>query len=274
MPRLHLPILSAPKAPRYALLWLLLPAGCGIPGLPELPNAGEPVAEAAEAAPHQETTGGMTGRDCFQRHLREAIHLNERRAPIYADWSDGEAEPVSRRLIRSERRAILAARLVDRRARRFQEAGIPVGCVEFISMSMTPVLPRAPLTPPAEPYAPGPDPDSLASALVEAYGTGGFASLHDTAGRVLEAIEERPYYHCMVRHLVESLQRVAAVAPSHAAAARAEGLPSTVPLSELLVRLHLAGLPEAARLDRDAAPLQQTGIPILCRDVPPISHSP
>lgn len=215
----------------------------------------------------------MVGRDCFQRHLRDAIRLNERRAPLYAAWSDGAARPVSRRLIRAERRALMAAWLVDRRARRFQEAGIPIGCAEFISMSLTPPLGTAPLAPPPEPYTPGPDADSLASALASAYGSGGFAGVAAAAEGLLETIDEKPRYHCMLRHLVESLWRVAELAPWHAVGANEAGLPATVPLSELLLRLHLAALPDGARLDREAAPLQQAGIPILCRDVPPIPHA-
>ena len=42
-------------------------------------------------------------------------------------------------------------------------------------------------------------------------------------------------------------------------------------MHRLLLRLHLAGLPAAARLDAKAYPLQARGIPILCRDLPSIS---
>lgn len=220
-----------------------------------------------------------TGSGCFDRHLREAISLNERRAEVYSSWTDGDSEPVSRRLIRAERAARVVAWLVDRRARQFQEAGIPIACAEFVSMSLTPPLGSRPgPTPPGRyppgRYPPGPDPDSVASAITAAYGAGGFPRVAATADGILAAMATAPDYHCMVRHLVESTWRVAALAPEHAAAARAAGLSSTIPLSELLLRLHLAALPEGSQLDREAAPLQRAGVPIICRDVPPIHTGP
>lgn len=217
---------------------------------------------------------GETGADCFQRHLREAISLNERRRPTYARWSDGASRGVSDRLIEQERLALDVAWLVDRRARRFQEAGIPIGCVEFVSMSLTPPLGDDPSRPPARAQDRAPSADSVRRVLVDAYGVGGFAVVARSADALLERLEEAPAYDCMLRHLVESIWRVAWLAPQHAGAARAAGLPSTVGLSELYLRLNLAALEDAAVLDRAARPLQEAGIPILCRDVPPIRRMP
>lgn len=166
--------------------------------------------------------------------------------------------------------ALPAAWYVDRRARRFQEEGIPIGCAEFVSMALTPPLGDRASDPPARGPAPGPDPDSLRTALADAYGEGGFPAVAGAADRMLVRLEGSPRYHCMTRHLVESVWRVARLAPDHAAAASAAGLPTTRGLSELMFRLHLAALPGGAALDVEAAPLQRRGIPILCRDVPPI----
>lgn len=196
--------------------------------------------------------------------------MNERRAPVYAEWSDGASTDVSRRLIRSEKVALAAAWYVDRRARWFQRRGIPIGCAEFVSMALTPPLGDRPLEPPAGAPGPPPDPDSLRSALMDAYGAGGFPAVAREADRMLEALDAWPRYHCMTRHLVESVWRVARLAPDHEAAAEDAGLPTTRGLSELLLRLHLAALPGGAALDAEAAPLQRRGSPILCRDVPPI----
>ncbi|HLL48487.1 MAG TPA: hypothetical protein VK399_17425, partial [Longimicrobiaceae bacterium] len=87
----------------------------------------------------------------------------------------------------------------------------------------------------------------------------------------LAALEAVPCYHCMLRHLLESMLRVTSLAPTHAARAEAAGMKSTAGLSRLVLRLHLFALVDAAKLDVVAAPIQARGIPILCQDVPPIS---
>jgi hypothetical protein len=259
-------------------------AGCGIPGVPSLPAPGAPpepvpwpeadsAAMAAAAAPLPDA-GHPFERDCFQRHLEEAIELNEHRRSIYAEWTDGASEDISRRLIASERQGLFAAWYVDRRARRYQAAGIPVVCAEFIPMSHTPPLEAGPAPPPDFPPPAGPDPDAIIARVQRAYGSGGFAAVFDAAIDELESLEGLPTYHCMVHHLLESLARTAALAPLHERAAETAGLPSPVPLSELLIRMHLAILHESAGLDRDAAPRQAQGVPIICRDVPPVPHPP
>lgn len=243
----------------------------GVPAVPALPEPPAPAADAPAAAPTPPPPPGERGRDCFQHHLREAIALNRSRADGYAALTGGASRGVSRRLIRGERVALAAAREVDRRARRYQAAGIPVACAEFVSMALTPAGPPVEDPgPPPGPYRPGPDPDSVRGVLVAAYGSGGFPAVAGAAAGLLAALEDRPAYHCMTRHLLESIWRVAWLAPEHARAARRAGLPSTVPLSELLLRLNLAALPDGAALDDQAAPLQAAGVPILCRDVPPL----
>ncbi len=244
-------------------------AGCTI-GLPTLPDPGTPSAAPGSVEARALLESAEPGPDCFQRHLRDAISLNQRRLATYSEWTGGASETVSRRLISAERAALLSAWYVDRRARRFQEAGLTIGCAEFASMSLTPPLGATPPPAPVSSPEAGPDADSLSAALRRAYGAGGFDAVASVADRTLAELSVAPDYHCMVRHLVESVWRVATLAPLHAEAAEAAGLPATLPLSELLLRLHLAALAPGADLDRDAAPLQRAGVPILCRDVPPL----
>lgn len=257
--------------PLPAVVGLALSAtACALPGVPDLPPPGPP--SAAPIAAVGMIAEAEPGPDCFQRHLGEAISLNRRRSPTYAEWSDGASRDVSGRLIALERWALLGARYVDDVVRPFQRAGLTIGCAEFVSMSLTPPLGRQRPGPPAEAYRPGPSADSVTAAILEGYGRGGFAGVAAAADRTLDTLAAAPDYHCMVRHLVESIWRVATLAPAHAAAAEAAGLRSTLPVSRLLLRLHLAALPEGARLDREAAPLQEAGVPILCRDVPALRH--
>lgn len=207
---------------------------------------------------------------CMERHLREALHLNRARAPLYAAETGGRSRPISRALIWSERAALPAARYLDWRAAEWQRAGIPVVCGDFEPMDRTPAfVVREPDPPPLSAFAPT-DARGMRRSVARAYRTGGFPA----AGAVLEAEVARlsaiPAFHCMTRHLLESALRVSNGAPRYEEEARARGLSSPAELSRTLLDLHLAALGEAARLDRRAAPLQAEGVPIVCRDVPPI----
>lgn len=261
---------GSPAGRAVAAGTLLAAAACGIPRVPALPEPGTSAADTTSAAATAGLIGMPIAPDCFRRHLRDAIALNEARRATYAAWSDGASEPVTDRLVSAEEKALLAAWLVDRRSAPFREAGVPIGCAEFAPMELAPALEPERPPPPAAPPRPGPDADSLGAALLEAYGAGGFPAVRASAESLLLALADQPGYHCMIRHIAESIARVAVLAPAHAHAAAEAGLPSTIPISELLLRLHLAALPDAAALDRDARPLQARGVPILCRDVPPL----
>ena len=254
---------------RPALVCCAILVGC-VPGAPGLPD---PPAAAAVEPGGWDADAGLSDvpihDDCFGRHLRQAIVLNERRLPVYSEWSGGESEEVSRSLIRLERLALTAAWYADGRARRYHAVGIPIVCAEFESMALVPPLPDRPGPKPAGPYVAAPGSDTLREELLAAYGSGGFPAVEAAADRRLRALGS-PAYNCMTRHLLESVRRVAWAAPRHQTRSREEGAPSPRGLSELLLRLNLSVLDEASELDRRAAPLQARGIPILCADVPSI----
>lgn len=207
----------------------------------------------------------------FATHMREAIALNRERLPLYARLTGGASVPISRRLIRAEQMALPIAVWFDSRAQPFEVRGIPLLSDAFVSMDHTPTFqaPAAPEPPP--PWLFGSrDALQLARAASRGYKRDGWAGALLVLERGLDALGESPCYGCMVRHLLESAVRIALLAPRHAADAERLGLRSPVALSWRLVWLHLAGLGQAAALDRQAVPLQARGIPIVCQDVPPI----
>ncbi len=76
--------------------------------------------------------------------------------------------------------------------------------------------------------------------------------------------------NCMLRHMLESIRRIARLSPRHHMRALDFGLRSPIVLSDDLIKAHLKWLVEAVELDRMAAPLHRLGIPIICNDVPTI----
>jgi hypothetical protein len=207
----------------------------------------------------------------FAEHLEEAIRLNRERMPLYSRLTGGASEPISRRLIRWERWALPVARWVDRRARPYAARGIGVVADDFVPMADVPEFRERAADPPLpwSEFRPA-DARRIRRSVGRALAEGGFAGAAAALREELATLEAAPCYHCMLRHLLESMLRVAVLAPGHAARAEAAGMRSTAGLSRLLLRLHLLALADAAKLDALAAPIQARGVPILCQDVPPI----
>lgn len=234
-------------------------------------DAATPDGQPASAVDGGGASDAGTLGPCFQRHLEEAIAVNEERRPKYAALTDGRSDPISETLIESEKTSLLFAKQVDEAAVPFHEAGVPIVCDEFISMSEVPAFQEdfgfdpEPLTS-FEPV----DGGALAKELEAAFAEGGFAALSAACDAWLTQLHEPRAYHCMLRHMLESLRRIGNVAPTQHQRAQQAGLDGALDLSEDMVRLHLLSLSAAAKLDEQAAPLQAEGVPILCRDVPAI----
>ena len=209
----------------------------------------------------------------FTRHMREAIALNRERLPRYAALTEGRSKSISRRLVRSERLSLPAAMYVDRRALLFQAAGVRIVEDDFVPMHDVPEFREAFDPPDLDSYA-RQAPRPLVRRLRRAWEAGDFSGLRDAAHTEIERLAGEPRFHCMLRHLLESLRRIAHLAPRHDDAARTAGVGSTRDLSTLMLRMHLWPLPASTRLDHRAAPLQAEGIPILFQDLPPIPIEP
>lgn len=200
-------------------------------------------------------------------HLREAIQINRERMPRYARLSQGRSLWVSRQLILSEILSLPFGALTDFWGRRFQRFGIPIVLEEYVPMALGPFQERVP--PPSAPYERC-DGGALSRRLKAAWKNGGFEEVDRLCAAELARLEHQPLYHCMVRHLLESVRRIARLAPLHATLARAKGAPSTLALSRWMLWTHLPLFSSAARMDALCAPIQAQGIPLLAQDLPVI----
>ncbi len=215
------------------------------------------------------------GSYCFYDHIVDAIAINEERKPRYEELTGGRSRAISGKLISSEKLARAVAVTFDLRAHRFQDQGIDVVCDEFVSMALTPEFsPYSELTPAPLSEFEKINGVALAARLTASLVDDGYAGLADTVEAELAELAPLPTYHCMVRHLLQSILRTANFTPVHVADAEALGFDSPRSISRDLVAAQIAMLPSAAGLDRDAAPIQATGVPIICQDVPPIPPGP
>lgn len=207
-------------------------------------------------------------RGAFERHMLEAIALNEARAPLYASLSGGASHPISRRLIMAERTLLPVARWFDWSARRWERAGIPMLEEIFVPMATAPAF--------AERGSAirGANSGARAAALRRTvrrrFREAGFGGAAPALREAIDALSEEPGLDCLVRHLLESAHRLTVLAPGQIRRAEERGMASPHWLLSLLLRLHLWGLGLAEELDARARPLQARGIPILASDLPPI----
>lgn len=211
---------------------------------------------------------------CFRDHLSEAIAINLEREPIYQQLSNYRSTEISNRLISGERLAKFASYLFynfDAEAEKFQAQGIQIVCDEFIPMSNTPTFRAVSEGASLDKFEPL-DYIQIQRDLRRALRVG-FGAVHETAKRWIGQIEHaEPRFNCMTRHVLESVARIALLAPGHMAKAKALGLSTTEDLSRRMISSHFMLFQSSAAIDALAAPLQAEGIAIICQDVPPIPY--
>jgi hypothetical protein len=208
-------------------------------------------------------------RPCLSEHIRDAIVLNKERKPLYMKLSNGKSKVVSDKLIWLERKLSMAVPFADAWAAPYQAAGIPVLCQEFISMSEAPKFQlRNPEGIDSLHNYHRPDITGLKARLLELYTAKAYMRLAEYADKQIIDLDQNPRYNCMVKHILESIRRMAALTPIHQQKSREKNKVSSEYLSRTVLRTHILLLNDFAELDELAAPLQADALPILCQDVP------
>ncbi|MBU6153596.1 MAG: hypothetical protein KGP28_04775 [Bdellovibrionales bacterium] len=192
--------------------------------------------------------------------------------PLYSSLSEGRSEAISRWLLLSEQMALPLCRIPDRWARRFNAAGIPIVKEEFLSMEKVPDFKeKLPFSPSSLAHFSPRSGNKIATALLRAYRTGGFEGASSAANRELNGLGSDLTFHPMLRHMLESVIRVANLAPLHENRRLELSLKeSTLGLSKWLFFSHFSAFQFATWLDAKAAPLHAEGLPIVFQDVPAI----
>jgi hypothetical protein len=203
---------------------------------------------------------------CMSRHIHEAMLLNQERKPQYAALTGGKSIPVSETLMDYEKALIIQSRLADLVALPFQWTGSSIMCAEFVSMSETP-----PFRTHYEVGAPNImnfHPASwreIGTSLQGAVKNNDFQMVKTIADRQIVELEKEPRFNCMMRHFLESIRRIAGLAPSYKYGTF---------ISKRLLLGHLNDFELVAEIDQRAAPVQASGVPIICQDVPHIPPAP
>jgi hypothetical protein len=212
---------------------------------------------------------------CFETHIRDAIEVNRQRLPLYSRLTNGESEKVSKKFILNQHLVLPITWYVDWRARTFQQKGIPIVCLDMVSMRLAPTFrERSEVDPQPLSEFHTPDVKKIRQMARTAYLKGSFEEVSRVISKEVRRLQAIPTYHCMLRHMLESALRCSNLAPRYIEKAKQSRMKSPADLSWFLIRLHLMALGGCAKLDALAAPLQAQGIPIIGQDVPPITPLP
>ncbi len=211
----------------------------------------------------------------LRKHLEDAIHINQTRMPLYAEASEGATLKFSKKLIRLEKWALMGADLFDKQGDKLQSAGIPYIKAEFVDMSHTPAFSL--LYPTFVDYTIPPVPVVLKTfkkQIKSSIKARNPQEIVDACEDYLHKLNTQRHVYCMLRHLIESIRRIAYMIPIHQQDCDVLDIAFPSNYSYLLLKLHTRLLTPSKSLDEDVAPIQLKGLPFLYQDFPHIPKVP
>lgn len=213
-------------------------------------------------------------RNCLSHHIREALAVNRERLPRYSKLTGGRSEIVSKKLIDSEKLVLALSPVIDLPARFWQTRDIPVICMDLVPMAGAASFEEKislPLT-----VFQRLSKDSLQALVTrvrQAINLTNREGLLQVHGEILR-LKNQKDFHCMKRHILESLARSLYVLPSYEKQSAMLNLPSPKTLISLYLSSQVASLNLADEIDNLASEVQKEGVAILCNDLPPIPYGP
>ena len=209
-------------------------------------------------------------------HLKEAIEINQHRAPLYSKLTNGESDRVSKALVQSEKLSLTTSLPLDKAAKYWQNRGVPVLVHEFIPMSETPpfreefndlskISDHFPLFPL----------EKVVSDLLSLLKKDLYKEISVLTKQIHADLNESPYHLCLIRHLLESIHRGSNLLPIHIEKTKEKDLLlSPKKLCHYLLWVQTVALKPSHRIDSFAYPIQRNGVPIIYQDVPIITPMP
>lgn len=202
----------------------------------------------------------------FTDHVKESILINRDRKIIYSQMTAGKSDQAIKKLISVERMMLPFSMVYDHRASWFQKRGVPVFKDEFVPMIALPEY---------DTNAPAPA-SEIESVPWKAYREElrilikrkDREKLLSRSLEIIHQMETQKEYWCLTRHLVESVYRIAWFLPKRIEEARLKNIKSPENLIWDVIEFHLIGFRLFASIDLKAAPIQKSGVPMICSELP------
>lgn len=204
---------------------------------------------------------------CFQEHIKESISINKERKKAYSEITEGRSNKIFNLLIGYEYLTLIPAAVFDLEALPYQKNGMDLFCHEFMSMTRSPEFDPAKKIIPEEQFRPFNwkfYKERMANALKHHNAD----EARKTALEALIELKSQPKYYCFSRHLFESIYRFAYFLPLRVQQAEDMELKDPSALMFRVMKLHLLGVRDSHKIDLWAQPIQMSGVPILCSEIP------
>lgn len=204
---------------------------------------------------------------CFGHHVRESISINSERRKVYAELTDGKSDRIFNKLIAYEYVTLAPATYYDLRALPYQRNGMELFCHEFMSMIRTPRFDPSTRIIPRETFRPF-DWKSYKKRIVKAINNQSATEVKKVTLEALIELKKQPNYYCFTRHFIESIYRFAHFTPIRSEQAEEMNLKDPKKLMFAVMKLHTVAIKDCHGIDMWSQPIQKSGIPILCTEIP------
>jgi len=205
----------------------------------------------------------------ISKHVKDALVINNHRAPLYAKLSDNKSLALSNELMTMETLALLWLTHLDYKAEPYIKAGVGVFEDDLIDMKETPVfMPNfednnAPIERISFPVK------ELSKAWSQKLKDDNLQSIYSEAVTLLkEGALHASNQNCLTKHFVESIARSIKNHEGHRETSRTLGLEDPKNLLLSFLTIQIKSLSWAQSLDRRAFEIQKNNVPLFCRDVP------
>lgn len=207
------------------------------------------------------------------KHLKDALKLNKKRAPLYAELTNGESLKLSYELMAMESLALLLVGHLDYAAKPYIEAGVGLFDEDLIDMKKTPeYLPHF-----EDNLAPTQkieiETKLLMKKWIKKIKKDDLQALYQDAVLLLKIGDlKETNQNCLTRHFVESIARSLKNIEGHREKATSLGLEDPKEILISFLKIQVRSLPWAQSIDKKAFDIQKMNVPLFCRDVPHVPY--
>ena len=204
---------------------------------------------------------------CFHEHIKDSISINKERKKVYSGLTNGKSNQIYNEFLGFEYLTTVLTPFYDLHALPYQKQGINLFCKEFMGLIRDPEFDPSNREIPTEIFQKfdWKDHGRKISKAIELQDS---SKVKKVTLEALVEIHSQPNYYCLTRHFIESIYRFAHFVPLRAKQAKEKGLKDPTNLMFKMMKLQTLGLRGSYGIDVKSSPIQMSGIPIICSEIP------